>query len=107
VTFNFNTYYADPAVQLSATPATAINQIVLQKYIAFFENSGYEAYFNWRRTGVPAFDGGVGVGNNGTVPVRWAYPVSEQTVNTANHTAALTSQGFGADDLNQKMWLIK
>ncbi|MBN9379591.1 MAG: SusD/RagB family nutrient-binding outer membrane lipoprotein [Chitinophagaceae bacterium] len=107
VAFDFNTYYGQGSVKLSSTPATAINQIALQKYIAFFENSGYEAYYNWRRTGVPAFDNGVGVGNNGVVPVRWAYPVSEQTVNPANYKAALTSQGFSADDLNQKLWLNK
>jgi hypothetical protein len=106
-TFNFNTYYAQPYVQLSTTAATAINQIVLQKYIACFENSGYEGYYNWRRTGVPAFEGGPGVGNNGIVPQRWAYPVTEQTQNTANWKAALTNQGFTADDLNQTMWLLK
>ncbi|HXB46075.1 MAG TPA: SusD/RagB family nutrient-binding outer membrane lipoprotein, partial [Puia sp.] len=105
--FNFATYYAQPAVQLSATQGTAINQIVLQKYIALFENSGYEAYFNYRRTGIPAFEGGNGVGNNGIVPKRWAYPVSEQKQNAANYTATLSAQQFSADDLNQTMWLLK
>ncbi len=105
--FNFATYYAQPSVALSAVPATAINQIVLQKYIASFQNSGYEAYYNWRRTGVPAFEGGSGVGNNGVVPIRWAYPVTEQQQNTANWNKALTAQGYTEDDLNQKMWLLK
>ena len=105
--FNFTSYYAQPAVQLSSTPATAINQIVLQKYIASFENSGYEGYYNYRRTGVPAFQGGSGVGNNGIVPKRWAYPLTEQTQNKANYSAALSAQQFTADDLNQTMWLLK
>ncbi|NIM35641.1 MAG: SusD/RagB family nutrient-binding outer membrane lipoprotein [Hydrotalea flava] len=107
VSFNFANYYAQPAVQLSSNPATAIQQIVLQKYIAMFQNSGYEAYYNWRRTGVPAFEGGSGVGNNGIIPIRWAYPVSEQAQNAANWKTALQSQQFSADDLNQKMWLLK
>ncbi|HVU99085.1 MAG TPA: SusD/RagB family nutrient-binding outer membrane lipoprotein [Puia sp.] len=105
--FDFNAYYAQPTVTLSTTAATAVNQIVLQKYIASFENSGYESYYNWRRTGTPTFLGGSGVGNNGVIPVRWAYPVSEQSVNAANWQTALTNQGFTADDLNQKMWLLK
>ncbi len=105
--FDFNAYYAQPSVKLSSTPATAVNQIVIQKYIADFQNSGYESYYNWRRTGVPAFDGGTGVGNNGIVPIRWAYPVNEQTQNTANWNAALQAQGFTQDDLNQVMWLLK
>ena len=107
VNFNFNSYYAQTAVQLSTNPVTAIQQIVLQKYIAMFQNSGYEAYYNWRRTGVPAFQGGSGVGNNGVIPIRWAYPVSEQAQNAANWNAALQNQQFSADDLNQKIWLLK
>jgi len=106
-TFNFANYYAQSSVQLSATQATAVNQIVLQKYIAMFETSGYEGYYNWRRTGVPAFQSGSGVGNNGIVPLRWAYPVSEQVQNKTNYQAALSNQQFSADDLNQKMWLLK
>jgi Starch-binding associating with outer membrane len=105
--FNWATYYAQPSVQLSSTPATAINQIVLQKYIVCFENSGYEGYYNWRRTGVPTFQSGSGVGNNGVIPIRWAYPVGEETQNTKNWQAAIANQGFSADDLNQTMWLIK
>ena len=105
--FNFSNYYAQPAVQLSSTAALAINQIVMQKYITCFENSGYEGYYNWRRTGVPAFQSGAGVGNNGIIPLRWAYPVSEQVQNKANWSAALSAQQFSADDLNQTMWLLK
>lgn len=106
-TFDFTSYYSQPAVQFSSNQATAIGQIVLQKYIAMFETSGYEPYYNWRRTGVPAFQGGSGVGNNGVVPVRWAYPVTEQVQNAGNWSAAVKNQGFTADDLNQKIWLLK
>jgi hypothetical protein len=105
--FDWNTYYAQTAVKLSATQAIAIQQIVYQKYIALFETSGYEPYYNWRRVGVPTFQGGSGVGNNGVIPLRWAYPVTEQVQNGKNWTAALSSQGFTADDLNQQMWLLK
>jgi len=106
-TFDWATYYAQPAVQLSATTATAINQIVYQKYITCFENSGYEGYYNWRRVGVPAFQSGSGVGNNGVVPIRWAYPIAEQSTNAKNWAAAIANQKFSADDLNQKMWLLQ
>lgn len=106
-TFNFSDYYAQPDVKLSATPSVAINEIVMQKYIAMFESSGYEAYYNWRRTGVPKFQAGAGVGNNGVIPKRWAYPVSEQVQNKGNLSAALSAQQFSANDLNQTMWLLK
>ncbi len=106
-TFSFTNYYAQPEVKLSSTLATAVGQIATQKYIACFENSGYEGYYTWRRTGFPAFQSGSGVGNNGVVPLRWAYPVTEQAQNKANWTSALSNQGFSADDLNQTMWLLK
>ena len=107
VNFNFSNYYNQPAVKLSATTATAVNQIVLQKYITMFQNSGYEGYYNWRRTGVPGFQTGSGVGNNSVIPLRWSYPLSEQTQNAANYTAALSGQSYSADNLNQTMWLLK
>ena len=105
-TFDFNAYYNQAAVKYAAG-ATGINQIALQKYIAMFQNSGWESYFNHRRTGIPAFTSGIGVGNNGIVPQRWAYPVSEQTINAANWKAALANQQFSTDDLNGTMWLLK
>ena len=43
---------------------------------------------------------------NGIVPKRWAYPVSERTQDATYWHAALSSQGFSADDLNQSMWLL-
>jgi hypothetical protein len=33
--------------------------------------------------------------------------VTEQAQNAKNWNAAVASQGFTADDLNQKIWLIK
>ena len=72
-------------------------------------NSGYESYYNWRRTGVPTFaQGGTGIGTpNNQIPLRWLYPQGEITYNTTNYQSALTAQYGGSDDLTAKMWLIK
>jgi hypothetical protein len=85
-----------------------LKQIITQKYLAFFQSSGQEAYFNFRRTGYPTFDVGPGTGNGGKIPKRWLYPVSEVTNNTQNYKAALQRQ-FGAevDDLNNDLWINK
>ena len=105
VNFNFDTYYAQSAVAYDAT--NAIQKIVSQKYAAFFMNSGMEAYFNWRRTGFPAFSSGVGNGNSNRIAQRWIYPATERTANATNYTAAITSQYAGKDDINDIMWLNK
>ena len=73
----------------------------------FFQNSGWEAYFNHRRTGVPVFLTGTGTGNGGRIPKRFQYPGSEQIYNAENWKAALVDQGLTIDDINGEMWLLK
>ncbi|HEY4935607.1 MAG TPA: SusD/RagB family nutrient-binding outer membrane lipoprotein [Puia sp.] len=100
-------YYAQPAVKYAGDNAAGLNQILTQKYLAYFRNSGLEGYYQWRRTGVPAFNAGPGTGNSGIIPIRWQYPVSESSTNTVNYNAAVQSQYGGQDDINQQMWLLK
>lgn len=87
--------------------AAGLEQILEQKYVAFFQNSGRQAYYNYRRTGIPAFDIGPSNGNNNSIPVRWAYPTSEYSVNSESLISALQSQFGGADTQNGVIWLIK
>lgn len=105
-TFNFNTYYTQGTVQYE-TGAAGLNKILMQKYLAFFQNSGWEPYFNYRRTGVPTFSTGVGIGNNGIIPKRWSYPSYEMNRNKENLKAALDRQFSGSNNINDVIWLIK
>nr|WP_199156047.1 SusD/RagB family nutrient-binding outer membrane lipoprotein [Pedobacter sp. ASV2] len=87
--------------------STGLNQILEQKYVSFFQNSGRQAYYSYRRTGVPKFDIGAANANNNLIPTRWAYPTSEYTVNTINLKEALQRQFSGADTQNGVTWAIK
>ena len=111
VPFSYSGYYNQPLVKYdAANPAHALEQVLEQKYLALFRNSGLEAYFQWRRTGVPGFLQGsdqVGYGNGGNIPLRFQYPQTEATTNAANYTSAIQSQYGGNDNINQAMWLIK
>jgi hypothetical protein len=108
VTVSVTDYIDQPAVVYAGNNAAGLEQIIKQKYLAFFQHSGQEAYFNYRRTGFPIFDVGPGTGNGGNIPVRWLYPVSEVTNNTANYKAALTRQfGSEVDDLDNELWINK
>lgn len=104
--FDFDYYYSQPAVAYEPGSG-GLTRILTQKYIAFFQNSGWEAYYNFRRTGIPAFSGGVGVGNGGVIPFRWSYPGSEQNINGVNWKAAVDRQFSGADNLNGQIWILK
>jgi hypothetical protein len=108
IDFNFTDYYAQSSVKYVGNTADGLEQILLQKYLAFFQNSGWEAYFNYRRTGVPAFLTGTGTGNSGRIPKRFQYPATEQTSNETNWSNAVSNQfGGTSDDINAEMWLIK
>lgn len=107
VNFNFDTYYSQAKVKYDGKTAKGLEQIISQKYAAFFMNSGMEAYFNWRRTGFPKFETGVGNGNSNRIAIRWQYPLSERTTNTKNYTDAITSQYGGKDDINDAVWIMK
>jgi len=106
VDFNYATYYAQSSVKY-ASGTTGLNQILLQKYLAMYQNSGPEGYYNWRRTGVPTFHVGSGTGNSQRIALRFQYPSAERAVNKTNVEAAITSQFGSLDDINAKMWLIK
>lgn len=106
VPVDFAAYYTQPAVQYAAG-AAGLTQILQQKYLALFRHSGLEAYYNYRRTGVPTFTTGPGTGNGGRIALRFQYPASERSSNTANYQKALVSQYGGNDDINGVMYLLK
>lgn len=89
--------------------ATGLTQILTQKYVAMFNNSGWEAFYNYLRTGIPALaQGGAGIGTpNSKIPRRWLYPVAEAAYNTANYNTAISSQFGGVDDPTKDTWLTK
>lgn len=79
-----------------------LETIFTQKWLASFL-VGLEAWYDYRRTGLPSFivPGPDNVNDN-RVPVRFLYPDSEQTLNSANFEAAVSK--IGTNDINIKGW---
>jgi hypothetical protein len=98
-------YLTQTTVAYAGTQAEKLAKIALQKWVALYFN-GLEAWFDWRRTGMPEIVPGASNLNGNKVPVRYIYPLSEQSLNGVNRQKAVAAQG-GTDDLNTKMWLIK
>jgi len=108
INFSFeNDYYAQAMVKYAGNTADGLKQILMQKYLSYFRNSGFEAYYQYRRTGVPTFDVGPGVGNSNRIPKRFQYPDIERTTNGENLKQALLRQFNGTDDINQSPWIVK
>ena len=104
---------AQVADYLAARPfdaANAMEMIHSQYWAATFLNE-YEAFANWRRTGFPVLQpfGGESVydGNvtNGTIPRRLIYPMSEESTNGENFSAALSRQG--PNEFTTRVWWDK
>ena len=72
-----------------------------------FRHSGLEAYYQYRRTGIPEFTAGPGTGNSGRIARRFQYFSHELSSNTENYQNALDSQFGGNDDINGVMWLLQ
>ena len=100
---DIDAYLLQPRVVYN--PATGLQQIMLQKWIAFF-TQGYEAWSEWRRTGLPTLTPAAASRiNPPQIPRRVVYPQTEQSFNNANLQAAITTQG--GDQLTSKVWIDK
>ncbi|MEN7547211.1 SusD/RagB family nutrient-binding outer membrane lipoprotein [Rapidithrix thailandica] len=85
-----------------------LEMILTQKYLAMFLNSGWEPFYNQRRTGIPEFDtSGGGMMNNSRIPKRWMYPQEELNLNTTHAVEAIQRQFDGNDHINAVMWILK
>ena len=97
------TYIAQPSVVYS--PATGLQQIALQKWIALF-GDGVESWTTYRLTGVPNLHPAVEAQTNPKiVPRRLEYPLSEQSYNDAHLVAAKTRQT--SDSKVTRLWWDK
>ena len=63
--------------------------------------SGMEAWHDWKRTGYPDIKPGPAA-FIATVPVRFMYPGSVQSLNGDNYKAAIARQG--ADAITTRVW---
>lgn len=97
-------YLNQAEVAYTGSSQDKLVKIGTQKWISLFYQ-GLEAWFDWRRTGIPALKAGPSNQNNDLIPVRFRYPIIEQGLNSENRKAAVDRQG--ADDLNTKLWYLK
>lgn len=94
-------YFTQAEVDYSGATGDKLRKIGTQKWIALFFN-GLEAWFDWRRTNIPALIPGQDNLNDDKIPVRYIYPSAEQSLNGTNRNEAVGRQG--ADDLNTRVW---
>lgn len=90
-------YLARPDVDYSTAIGTWQEKIGLQYWLAMY-NRGFEGWTLWRQLGAPMLN--VAADSGDPIPVRYTYPVEEQTLNGTNYTAAATAIGGDTQQTN-------
>ncbi|MBO0935510.1 SusD/RagB family nutrient-binding outer membrane lipoprotein [Fibrella sp. HMF5335] len=100
------TFLTQPGVayNATATPDKQLEQIMIQKYYAYFFVD-YQSWFEKRRTGYPVLPRGAGIPAENKFPSRVPYPTYLQSLNPEALTAAVTS--MGGDDSTIMVWWQK
>jgi hypothetical protein len=94
-------YFTQEDVTYTGSTTDKLEKIGNQKWVASFFQ-GFQAWFDWRRTGYPVLEPAVDNQNDDRIPVRFIFPRIEQSLNSANREAAVARQG--ADDINTRVW---
>ncbi len=96
-------YISKPGVAYSTAAGTWEEKIATQAWIAFY-NNGYIGWTEWRRLGYPNLNPPPGM-TQSDIPLRFTYPVFEQTLNGANYSDAAAA--IGGDDMSTKLFFLK
>lgn len=97
-----NAYVAKADVAYATAAGDWKQKIGHQKWIALF-NRGFEAWTEWRRLDYPVLVAPPDAESD--VPVRYTYPVQEQTINADNYTDAASA--VGGDVVGTKLFWDK
>lgn len=95
-------YLAQPGVAYSTAPGDYKQKIGFQLYLALY-NRGFEAWTQWRLLDFPVITAPPTAFS--AIPIRYTYPIEEQTLNGANYEAA--SAAIGGDLVTTKLFWDK
>lgn len=103
-------YISSDIVRLKGDFEYKLKQIIMQKYLTYYMQYPFDAYYEYRRTGYPELPVNPETNRNtekDKIPVRWMYPTWEFDYNKENLEASVERQYGGIDDYNKQMWILK
>jgi hypothetical protein len=95
-------YIANPRVNYATAEGDWKQKIGMQSWIAYY-NRGFEAWTQWRRLDYPLLVEPPDALS--TLPIRYTFPIEEQTLNPDNYAAA--SAAIGGDAVDTPLWWDK
>ncbi|MCE4562824.1 SusD/RagB family nutrient-binding outer membrane lipoprotein [Maribellus sp. CM-23] len=104
---DFDAYYSMPGVALDGSGAD-LDKIALQKWLSLLVTNHAEAFTELRRTQKPDFVYEVAPSYSPySYPLRYTYPLDEESNNKENYNAAVASLDGGKDLPSARMWILK
>jgi len=97
-------YLAKPEVAYTTATGTWRQKIGTQSWVANYTR-GIEAYTTWRRLDFPILNLPEDATKYSDIPVRFTFPINEQTLNAANYKSA--SAAIGGDLITTKIFWDK
>jgi len=101
-TADADTYLSNPEVAYSTAAGTWEEKIGFQFWLALY-NRGWEAWTVYRRLDSPILEAPADAVS--ALPLRFTYPINEQTLNGANYDAAASA--IGGDEVDTKLFFDK
>lgn len=77
--------------------------IAEEKWVSLF-GEGFDAWAEWRRTGIPDLKPAADYINGGTIPQRYNYPTEESSLNNENYTKGVSTLQPSQDNNTSKVW---
>jgi hypothetical protein len=103
--FDLAAFLSKAEQSFTAAP-NKLDPILTQQWIAGW--MGSDAWFAWRRTGLPDLGKNIVAGGNGQkIPLRYGYGDEEKNYNIEHVNAAISRLDTKTDDQWAKMWLIQ
>lgn len=106
-----STYLTNPNVAFAATTTNQLKQIWMQKYLMYFMQYPYDAYYEYRRISYPNWPvnplSNTNPDDKTKIPMRYTYGAEEYSYNLDNLKAALARQFNGDDKSNGIMWMLQ
>ena len=97
-------YLAQPSVAYTTATGTWKQKIGTQQWIAYY-NRGLEGWTEWRRLDYPVLSPATNAVAPYVIPIRYTYPIEEQTLNGSMWAAAASA--IGGDAVNTKLFWDK
>jgi hypothetical protein len=92
------------AARLADAATVGMKQVIGEEKWKSLFGMAFDAWAEWRRTGIPTLKPARDYQNAGKIPTRYLYPSEEPNLNGSNYKAAISGLNPGEDQNTARVW---